>query len=68
LKANSQKEAQLIVSEAELKGEKIVAAAEQRLVELNNQIAGLKREKVQFETGFKALLDTYYKLIALDGE
>lgn len=68
MKANAQKEAHLIVSEAELKGERIVADAEKKLVELSNQIQELKRDKVQFESGFKALLDTYYKLLALPDE
>ncbi|GFO66895.1 cell division protein DivIVA [Geomonas limicola] len=68
MKANSQKEAQLLISEAELKGERIVAEAEKKLVELSNQIQELRREKVQFESGFKALLDTYYKLLALKDE
>ncbi|HJV64742.1 MAG TPA: DivIVA domain-containing protein [Geomonas sp.] len=68
MKANAQKEAQLLVSEAELKGERVVADAEKKLVELNTQIQDLKRDKVQFETGFKNLLDTYYKLLALENE
>ena len=68
MKANAQKEAQLLVSEAELKGERIVADAERRLVELTGQIQELKREKVQFESGFKGMLDTYYKLLALGNE
>lgn len=68
MKANAQKEAHLMISEAELKGERIVADAENKLVQLNNQIQELKREKVQFESGFKGLLDTYYKLLALDKE
>lgn len=66
MKANAQKEAHLLVSEAELKGERILADAEKKLVELGNQIQELKREKVQFESGFKGMLDTYYKLLALD--
>lgn len=66
MKANSQKEAHLLISEAELKGERIIADAENKLVQLNNQIQELKREKVQFESGFKGMLDTYYKLLALD--
>jgi len=66
MKANAQKEAHLMVSEAELKGERIVADAEKKLIQLNNQIQELKREKVQFESGFKGMLDTYYKLLALD--
>jgi cell division initiation protein len=68
MKANAQKEAHLVVSEAELKGERIIADAEQKLVDLNNQIQELKRDKVQFESGFKGLLDTYYKLLALSDE
>lgn len=66
MKANAQKEAHLMISEAELKGERIVADAENKLVQLNNQIQELKRDKLQFETGFKNLLDTYYKLLTLD--
>lgn len=66
MKANAQKEAHLMISEAELKGERIVADAENKLVQLNNQIQELKRDKLQFETGFKNLLDTYYKLLALE--
>jgi len=68
MKANAQKEAHLIVSEAELKGERILADAEKKLVQLNSQIQELKRDKVQFECGFKALLDTYYKLLAIPDE
>jgi len=68
MKANAQKEAHLMVSEAELKGERIIADAEKKLVDLNNQIQELRRDKVQFESGFKGLLDTYYKLLALSDE
>ena len=68
MKANAQKEAHLVVSEAELKGERIIADAEKKLVDLNNQIQDLRRDKVQFESGFKGLLDTYYKLLALSDE
>jgi cell division initiation protein len=68
MKANAQKEAHLMVSEAELKGERIIADAERKLVELSNQIQELKRDKVQFESGFKNLLDTYSKLLTLNDE
>ena len=68
MKANAQKEAHLVVSEAELKGERIVAEAEKKLVDLHNQIQELRRDKSQFESGFKGLLDTYYKLLALSDE
>jgi cell division initiation protein len=68
MKANAQKEANLLLSEAELKAEKIVADAENRLVQLNNQIQELRREKLQFETALKSLLDTHYKMLSLNEE
>lgn len=66
MKANAQKEARLIVSEAELKGERIVADAENRLLQLNNQIQESRRQKAQFEANLKSLLETHLKLLTVD--
>lgn len=66
MKANSQKEATLIISEAELKAEKILADADLKLAQLNSQIQDLRREKLQFETALKSLLDTHYKMLSLN--
>jgi cell division initiation protein len=66
MKANSQKEATLLISEAELQAERILVDADKKLAELKNQIQNLRREKLQFETALKSLLDTHYKLLALD--
>ncbi|AAR34195.1 DivIVA domain-containing protein [Geobacter sulfurreducens] len=66
MKANAQKEASLIVSEAEVKAEKILVDAERRLGQLNEQLQDLRRQKLQFESAFKALLDTHYKMISLE--
>ena len=68
MKANSQKEATLIVSEAELKGERILADAENKLAQLQTQIGDLRREKLQFEMALKSLLDTHYKMLSLNEE
>ena len=68
MKANSQKEATLVVSEAELKADKILADANIKLAQLNSQIQDLRREKIQFETAFKSLLDTHYKMLSLNEE
>jgi cell division initiation protein len=62
------KEARLIISEAELKGERLLVDAENKLTQLNDQIQELRREKVQFETALKSLLDTHYKMLALNEE
>jgi cell division initiation protein len=66
MKANAQKEAHLIVSEAELKGERIVAEAENRLIQLNNQVYEVKRQKLQFETNLKSLLEAHQKMLSFE--
>ncbi len=68
MKANSQKEAAMLVSEAELKAEGILADANRKLAELNSRIQDLRREKLQFETALKSLLDTHYKMLSLNDE
>jgi cell division initiation protein len=68
MKGNAQKEATLVISEAELKADRLLMDAEQKLVQLNNQIQELRRQKLQFETAFKSLLDTHYKMLSLDSE
>ena len=66
MKANAQKEANLLVSEAELKGERIVAEAENRLIQINNQIYELKRQKLQFETSLKSLVEAHLKMLSFE--
>lgn len=68
MKANAEKEARLLVSEAALKAEKIVAEAENNLLQLNNQIQELRREKMKFENSLKSLLDSHYKMLNLSEE
>lgn len=68
MKANARKEATLLISEAELKGERILSDSEKKLVELNNQVQELRRQKMQFETAFKSLLDTHFKMLSMHEE
>jgi cell division initiation protein len=66
MKANAQKEAKLIVSEAELRGERIVAEAENRLLQLNSQIHEVRRLKLQLETNLKSVLEAHLKMLTLE--
>jgi cell division initiation protein len=68
MKNNAQKEATLIISEAEVKGEKMLIEAEQRLARLNDQIIEMRRQKIQFETSLKSLLQTHYKMLDINEE
>lgn len=66
MKANARKEAELIVSEAEIKGERIVVDAERQLGELKARIEEIRRQKIQFEMSFKALLDSFSRQLSGD--
>src|SRR6185369_1173153 len=64
MKTNARKEAELIISESEIKGERIVAAAERQLGELKVQIEEMRRQKIQFEMSFKGLLDSFSRQLS----
>jgi cell division initiation protein len=66
MKANARKEADLIVSEAELKGERIVVDAERQHGELKARIEEVRRQKIQFEVSFKALLESFARQLSGD--
>jgi cell division initiation protein len=66
MKANAQKEASLIVSEAELKAERIVMDAERQLGDLKARIEDVRRQKIQFEMSLKSLLDSHARQLSGD--
>lgn len=66
MKSNAQKEADLIIAEAEIKADRLLADGENRLIQLKNEIQELQREKLQFESSLKSLLDSYYKMLSLN--
>lgn len=66
MKSNAQKEASLIVAEAEIKAERLVADSENRLIQLRTEIQELQRQKLQFEASLKSLLDSYYKMLSFN--
>ena len=68
MKNNAQKEAALIVGEAELKAERIVADSERQLGELKARIEDIRRQKIQFEISLKSLLDSHARMISGDDQ
>ncbi|HEU0264157.1 MAG TPA: DivIVA domain-containing protein [Geobacterales bacterium] len=68
MKSLAQKEAGLIVSDAEIKAEKILRDGELRLAQLKNDIQEMRRQKLQFEHGLRALLDKHLKMLAAGDE
>ena len=68
MKNNAQKEATLLISEAELKAERKLAGAENKLAQLNSNIHEVRRQKLQFETALKSLLETHLKMLSIGDE
>ena len=56
IRANSLKEARIVLSEAELKAEDIIREAQVRLGEILNEIKELKRQKLQFESSVRRII------------
>jgi cell division initiation protein len=68
MKNNAQKEADLIVAEAEVRAERILADAENKLVQLKNEVQELRRQKIQFESSFRSLLESHNKMLSIHEE
>ena len=60
---NARQSAEVIVSDAEVKAEKLLNRAHNRLVQLNEDISELRRQRMQIESQVRAVLDTHVRLL-----
>jgi cell division initiation protein len=63
IKESARKEAEITLSDAELQAEKIVQGAHARFVRIVDDINELKRQRVQFETNVRTLVESHVKLL-----
>lgn len=68
MKENAQRSAELIVSEAEVRAERILNRAHNRLAQLHEDISGLKRQRVRIESQIRAIIESHNKLLDLSKE
>jgi cell division initiation protein len=68
LKSNARKEAELIVKDAELLSERVIAQAMQRVSELERAIQDLKIERASVRNRLQVTLDTVQHMVSLDAE
>ncbi len=68
MKQNAQKSAELVVAEAEVNAEKILNKAHTRLAQLHEDIAELKRQRIQIEIQIRSILETHTKLLDMGAE
>ena len=68
MKENARKEAELIIADAEVKAEKILNRAHNRLAQLHEDMAELKRQRVQIEVQIRSVLESHAKLLDIGNE
>ncbi len=68
MKENARKSAELIIAEAEVKAEKIFNKAHNRFAGLQEDIAELKRQRLQLEMQIGSVIETHSKLLELSKE
>ena len=68
MKKNAQKSAELVVAEAEVKAEKILNRAQNRLAQLHEDIAELKRQRMQIEVQIRSVIESHAKLLEIGKE
>ena len=68
MKDNAQKSTELIIADAEVKAEKILNRAHNRLAQLHEDISELKRQRIQIEIQVRSILENHTKLLDLGQE
>lgn len=66
LKANARREAELLLAEAEVRSERVMRNAEDRRLQLIEEIQEIKRQKIDFETSLRSLLEKHVRMLELN--
>jgi cell division initiation protein len=68
MKDNARKSAEVIIADAEVKAEKILNRAHNRLSQLHEDIAELKRQRMQIEVQIRSVIEAHTKLLEIGKE
>ncbi|MBU4260160.1 MAG: DivIVA domain-containing protein [Desulfobacteraceae bacterium] len=68
MKENARKSAELVIADAEVKAEKILNRAHSRLAQLHEDIAELKRQRMQIEVQIRFVIESHSKLLEIGKE
>lgn len=68
MKDNARKSAELIIAESEVKAEKILNKAHNRLAQLHEDISELKRQRMQIEVQISSIIEAHSKLLEISKE
>ncbi len=68
MRNNAQKSAELIIANAEVEAEKILTITHKRLSQLHEDIAELKRQRMQIEVQIHSIIEAHTKLLKIGNE
>lgn len=68
MKDNARKSAELIIAESEVKAEKILNKAHNRLAQLHEDISELKRQRTQIEVQISSIIEAHSRLLEIGKE
>ncbi len=68
MKDNARKSAEVIIADAEVKAEKVLNRAHNRLSQLHEDIAELKRQRMQIEVQIRSVIEAHTKLLEIGKE
>ena len=68
IKRNAEKEAEVIVEQAKVKAQDIVANAEKRSANLEESCLQLQKKRIQFKTKLKSLLDVFERFLEMEDD
>jgi len=68
IKANAEREAKLIISQAKVKAEAILYDAGNRLIRMEQEISEMRRNRIQFGARMRSLLDAFRQMLDEDGK
>lgn len=66
MKNNARREGEILIADAHLRAERIVRDAEDRRIQLVSEVQEIKRQKIAFEAGLRALVESHMRLLDLD--
>ncbi|MBW1776456.1 MAG: DivIVA domain-containing protein [Deltaproteobacteria bacterium] len=68
MRENARKSAEVIIADAEVKAERMLNRAHNRLAQLHEDIAELKRQRMQIEVQIRSVLEAHTKLLEMGRE
>lgn len=63
LRHQAKRDAELIIAEAELRAERILADSESELAEMRHDLVRVRQQRIRFEAELRALLDAHGRLV-----